>query len=115
MTVFISAIDKDEDVTCALIESILSKNAESILALLTVNFADVIPRAECYNLSIEHVQDEGDNQFTVSYSFDYNVYNGCSDMDVEGDWEDSAVITVEDGQIFLEVPEIASYQNRQFD
>ncbi|WP_233081666.1 hypothetical protein [Rheinheimera soli] len=115
MTEFISTVDEDGGVSCLLIQSILSTHAERILALLTVNFSDIIPRAECYNLNIEHVQDEGDGQFTVSYNFDYNVYNGCSDMDVESDWDDSFVVTVENGKIFLEVPEIASYQNRQFD
>lgn len=115
MIEFISTIDEDSGITDALIKSILSKHAERILTLLTVNFSDVVPRAECYNLNIEHVHDEGDGQFTVNYTFDYNVYNGCSDMDVEGDRDDSFVVTIENGQIFLEVPEITSYQNRQFE
>ena len=61
-------------------------------------------RAECYNgIVVESVEHNYGSTYTFSYSYEWNVYNGYSDMDEHDEVHDSIGFQIaENGKIVFE-------------
>lgn len=90
-----------------IIEEFLTKNKTEYEGQLIGDLSHINHRAENYNgIEIEHIEHQSGNEYCMSYSYDWFVYNGCADMD-EQDSEDGFVcFTIgEDGEIVFEIPQ----------
>ena len=64
-------------------------------------------------IEIENISYVGCDQYQLDYSFDWEVYRGCSDMD-EADIEHESVLFIlnEDGFVDIDYPEVEGRDTR---
>lgn len=91
---------------CFELEKLIQKNHPEIDGILVGDLSHISSRAECYNgIEVVSVQYQ-DGIFHLSYSYDWFVYNGCSDMDEQDKVFESVTFSVEnDGEVIFEIPE----------
>ncbi|MFT5637097.1 MAG: hypothetical protein ACI89T_002572 [Cognaticolwellia sp.] len=82
---------------CKSLFDLLKKEKSSYEEKLIPDLSYINHRAECVTgIEIESVQYESHNQYSLIYSFEWFVYNGCADMDEQDTIEEQTSFTVED-------------------
>lgn len=67
---------------CRDLEQLIQRNHEEIDNQLIGDLSAINHRAECHNgISVELVEHIEGNKYSLSYSYEWHVYNGCADMD----------------------------------
>ena len=74
---------------CSELEDFLQKNKEEFESALIRDLSHINHRATNYNgIVIDSINHQSGNEYCMSYSYDWFVYNGCEDMndqDIEND------------------------------
>lgn len=89
-----------------MIEEFLTKHKSEYESDLIGDLSHISHRAENYNgIHIEQIEHQTNNEYCMSYTYDWFVYNGCADMD-EQDNEDGFVCfsVGENGEIEFDMP-----------
>ncbi|KVJ38980.1 hypothetical protein [Enterobacter cloacae] len=87
-----TTISEHNSESAELLLEILSDNSkdESLKNILTIDLSFINDRAYSLGyIEILDVQHLNNNTYTVHYTLDYNVYNGCTNLDENGDYETS--------------------------
>jgi len=90
---------------CKIIQDFLYKNKNEFESILIGDLAHINQRAECYNgIEIEHLQHVSGNEYQLDYSYEWNIYNGCSDMNEHEKENDSVFFEIdEQGKIHFDL------------
>lgn len=75
-------------------------------------------RAVCLNgIEVDEIQYFGDRDFQLDYSFDWEVYNGCADMDESGERTESVSFEISNhNEIIFNFSKFTNYKDpREFD
>jgi hypothetical protein len=96
---------------CQELKEFLVENRDEFAKELVGDLSHIDNRAESFlGAEVQEVHFNGGNEFTLVYSYEYNIYNGCADMEVEGDREEETMFTIsEDGTISLHILEITNH------
>ncbi|MGL0957669.1 hypothetical protein ABMX86_22675 [Vibrio vulnificus] len=89
---------------CGELRRLLEQNKSLFEYSLIPNLAHINRRAENHNgIEIQDVTYVRDNEYLLEYSYQWYVYNGCSNLDVEGEEDSSILFTInDDGEIEFE-------------
>lgn len=75
------------------------KNYE-LIKILIIDLSFLHPRAQVNNyIKIDQVEFLHDNCYALHYKLEYEVYNGCSNMDESGDYDTCMIFTINDNSI----------------
>jgi hypothetical protein len=98
---------KTKEATCKELKGLIEDNIHELSDEITSDLSHIDDRACSYTgLEIISVSHSGGDQYSLEYKFDYNIYNGCSDLDVNDDVLDSMSFTVlDDGELEFDFPE----------
>ena len=90
-----------------MIEEFLVKHKKIYEGRLIGDLSHINHRAENLNgIRIEQIEHQSDNEYCMSYTYDWFVYNLCVDMDEQDDENGFACVTIgKNGEIELEIPE----------
>jgi len=100
-TIAIVALDTHEEMR-ELLESLANDDESDFRLALDLDISHIDPRAQGFDVRFVDVEIKGDH-IHAHYEMDYNVYNGCTDMDIYDTYEGCATgVRVEDGWEFDE-------------
>lgn len=100
-TITIAALDTSEEMR-ALLESLANDDESDFRLALDLDISHIDPRAQGFDFRFVDVEIKGVH-IHAHYEMDYNVYNGCKDMDIDDTYEGCATgVRVEDGWEFDE-------------
>ena len=91
-----------------MIEEFLTKNKKEYESQLIGDLSHINHRAENYNgIQIEQIEHRLGNEYCMSYTYDWFVYNGCADMDEQDDEDGFVCFTVgTNGEIEFDIIEL---------
>lgn len=95
-------ISEHNSESAKLLYEILSSNIrdKNLIHILNIDLSFIDNRATASDyIIINKVEHLYDNTYTVHYKLDYNIYNGCKDMDIDGEYETSMNFDVYDDHI----------------
>lgn len=74
---------------CRALEIFLTDNKTQFEGKLIGDLKHINYRAECFNgIKVESVQHCENNEYLLDYSYEWHVYNGCSNMDgYDREWD----------------------------
>ena len=89
-----------------MLEKFLTKNKSKFESQLIGNLSHINYRAKNINeITIESIEYQQDNLYCMNYTYDWEVYNGCVDMNMQDEEEGFVCFTVEkNGEIKFEIP-----------
>lgn len=89
------------ELLCRVLEKFLHENKVQFERRLIGNLRHINHRAECHNgIEVEDVQHVAGNAYSLDYSYEWHVYNGCANMDGQGDENDVISFQIgSDGEI----------------
>ncbi|EGQ8508607.1 TPA: hypothetical protein NKO90_004454 [Vibrio parahaemolyticus] len=93
---------------CEELKAFLIEHENSFGSSLVPDLSHINSRAENHTgIDIFEVTFLGGNEYQLDYQYQWSVYNGCADMDLEGE-EDTAVTFVlgNDGEIEFDILEV---------
>ena len=97
----IAALDSAEEMK-ELFESLANDDESDFRRALDLDISHIDPRAEAFDVRVVDVV-LSDGHIHVHYELDYNVYNGCKDMDIDDTHEGCAVgVSSPAGWVFAE-------------
>jgi len=100
-TITIPALDTPEEMR-ELMESLAKDDESDFRMALDLDISHIDPRAQGFDVRFVDVEIKG-NHIYAHYEMDYNVYNGCKDMDIDDTYEGSATgVRSADGWVFQE-------------
>ncbi|WP_274008797.1 hypothetical protein [Vibrio parahaemolyticus] len=93
---------------CQELKAFLVKHEESFGSSLVPDLSHINSRAENHTgIDILDVTFLGGNEYQLDYQYQWSVYNGCADMDLEGEEDSSVIFTLEsDGEIEFDILEV---------
>jgi hypothetical protein len=99
-------LNDDQDGICIELKTLINKNKSELNSKITTDLSHIDQRAVCYNgitiIDISHIED---NKYLLEYRFDYNIYNGCVNMDVNDEVIDSLCFYINnDGELKFDFP-----------
>jgi len=100
-SITIASLDTAEEMR-ELLELLANDDKSDFRLALDLDISHIDPRAQGFYVRFVDVQISGDH-IHACYEMDYNVYNGCKDMDIDDAYEGCAtgVISAE-GWVFQE-------------
>ncbi|MFK5950198.1 MAG: hypothetical protein QM500_15645 [Methylococcales bacterium] len=89
---------------CREIKIFLNLNKSFFEYSLIPDLSNINYRAECHTgIDIEHISYLCKNEYQIDYAYDWNVYNGCEDMEETGTEHESVIFSISDiGDIYFE-------------
>lgn len=100
-TITIAALDNPEEMR-QLLESLANDDESDFRRALDLDISHIDLRAQALDIRFVDVEIAGD-RIHAHYELDYNVFNGCKDMDIDDTYEGCATgVRVEDGWEFDE-------------
>ncbi|MCX8500787.1 MAG: hypothetical protein ORO03_03695 [Alphaproteobacteria bacterium] len=100
-TITVAALDTAEEMR-ELLESLANDDESDFRMALDLDISHIDQRAQGFDVRFVDVEIKGDH-IHAHYEMDYNVYNGCKDMDIDDTYEGCATgVRVEDGWEFDE-------------
>ena len=100
-TITIAALDTAEEMR-ELLESLANDDESDFRMALDLDISHIDPRAQGFDVRVVDIEIAGDH-IHAHYEMDYNVYNGCKDMDIDDTYEGCATgVRMEDGWEFEE-------------
>ncbi|PMM74505.1 hypothetical protein BCT47_02935 [Vibrio splendidus] len=89
---------------CIELQSFLETNKSDFQSSLIPDLSHIDHMAQNVNgIDIQEVTYSGGNQYQLDYSYDWEVYRGCSNMDLSDIEHDSVLFTVDsDGYIDID-------------
>lgn len=97
----IVALDSAEEMK-DLLESLANDDDSDFRLALDLDISHIDPRAQGFDIRVVDVVIAG-GRIQVHYEMDYNVYNGCKDMDIDDTYEGCAVgVSAPEGWVFDE-------------
>ena len=104
--IYQNELNDNQDEICRELKILINNNKSELDSEITTDLSHIDQRAVCYNgitiLDISHIED---NKYLLEYSFDYNIYNGCVDMDVNDEVIDSLNFYInDDGELEFDFP-----------
>ena len=98
--------DKSPQILCDELKNLIQNEHSEVDSQLVGDLSHINSRAECYNgIEVESVQ-YYDGIFSLHYSYEWFVYNGCSDMDEQDKVFETVTFSItSDGELVFEVPE----------
>lgn len=100
-TITIAALDTTEEMR-ELLESLANDDESDFRRALDLDISHIDPRAQAFDVRFVDVQIAGD-RIHAHYELDYNVFNGCKDMDIDDTYEGCATgVRSDDGWVFQE-------------
>lgn len=93
---------------CSEIEKFLENSKTHFEHKLIGNLSHINHRAESHNgIYITSVQHHSNNKYYLEYNYDWDIYNGCADMDEEGTEFDRVLFSINDtGEIEFDYPKL---------
>jgi hypothetical protein len=100
-------LSKNEETICRELKALIEEHIDEISSEIVSDLSHIDDRAySVTGLEIISVSHAEDNQYSLDYKYDYNIYNGCSDLNVNDDVCESLSFTVhEDGELEFDFPE----------
>lgn len=100
----IEANGKSAKELCKELEKLIQDEHHEVDSIVIGDLSHINHRVECYNgIVVESVEHNHGSTFTLSYSYEWNVYNGCSDMDEHDEVHDCIGFEIDDdGKIIFE-------------
>ena len=99
-------------------EKFLMKNKGKFEDKLVSDISRIDNRATNYNgIDIQKISYLGNREFQLDYLFDWYVYNGCADMDIDGVEDESITLQISDtGEVVFDFPDFSQYSEpREYD
>ncbi|NNM65796.1 MAG: hypothetical protein HKL99_14535 [Burkholderiales bacterium] len=84
-TITIAALDTPEEMR-ELLESLANDDESDFRRVLDLDVSHIDQRAQTFDVRFVDVEIAGD-LIHAHYEMDYNVYNGCKDMDIDDSYE----------------------------
>ena len=105
-TITIAALDSAEEMR-ELLESLANDNESEFRRALDLDISHIDLRAQAFDVRFVDVEMAHD-RIHAYYELDYNVYNGCKDMDIDDTYEGCATgVRSAEGWVFREfIPQI---------
>lgn len=100
-TITVAALDTPEQMR-ELLDSLANDDDSDFRRALDLDISHIDQRAQAFDVRFVDVEIKGD-LIHAHYEMDYNVFNGCKDMDIDDTYEGCVTgIRVEDGWAFDE-------------
>jgi hypothetical protein len=100
-TITIAALDTPEEMR-ELLESLANDDESDFRRALNLDISHIDQRAQAFGVRFVDVEIKGDH-IHAHYEMDYNVFNGCKDMDIDDTYEGCATgVRSVDGWVFQE-------------
>ena len=98
-----------------MLEEVIKNNIKEIQSDLIGDLSHIHERAVCLaDVDVCDVQYQYDNNYLLSYTYQWHVYNGCAGLDDNGEVEESVSFYIdEEGDLhfeFLEVEERTTFE-----
>jgi len=98
----IAALDTAEEMR-QLLESLANDDESDFRRALDLDISHIDPRAQSFDVRFVDVEIAHD-RIHAHYEMDYNVYNGCKDMDIDDTYEGCATgVRSTEGWVFEEL------------
>ncbi|MBA6350496.1 hypothetical protein [Colwellia sp. BRX9-1] len=96
----------DQSEICEALKSLIEDNIDELKKEIIEDLSHIDQRATNYTgLRIDNISHAQGNEYQLDYSYDYNIYNGCADMDVNDEVTDSLLFTIDDdGELEFDYP-----------
>ena len=76
---------------------VISEEVGEIAPRLIANLRHINHRADCIDGVVpEQIDYQSSNEYLLTYSYEWTIYNGCADMNEQDTVEESIIFTVED-------------------
>ena len=91
---------------CEALKLFIEDNIEELEKEIISDLSHIDDRAvNCNGLKIDDIFHAQGDQYQLNYSYDYNIYNGCSDMNVNDNVSDSLLFVLYDnGELEFDYP-----------
>lgn len=100
-TITIAALDTAEEMR-ELLESLANDDESDFRRALDLDISHIDQRAQAFDVRFVDIEIKGDH-INAHYEMDYNVFNGCKDMDIDDTYEGCATGSrSEEGWVFQE-------------
>lgn len=92
------------DDKCSQIKAYLDQHKSIFEYSLIPDLSNINHRAECHTgIDIDHITYLSNNEYQIDYSYDWNIYNGCDDMNETGTENESVIFSISSiGEIYFE-------------
>lgn len=104
--IFHTKAQNNQSELCKKLKLFIESNIEELEKELVSDLSHIDPLAVNSNgLSIENITHVQSNQYQLNYRYDYNIYNGCADMDANDEFSGRLIFIIgDDGKIKFEYP-----------